>query len=853
MFQSRRVSGRKFAVCLASLLALLAVALTSAWPQASTGNLVVDLWQTFEFDTLNVANLDAHDGVSGQGAWSIVDASRAFSIGPAAENKTEGTINGMPDFGSRGLLDDGSKSGDMRVRWDFNSASRPLAMSFGFWFKVDDEFVGSYDEHDIIVVRRAMSSTNLYLKLTDDEQARIHIFCESRGYSAPILISPNTWYWVTGWWKLPDMAMAFRVYNVAREQVGSEQRINASPVNDRIGYFSVGSHIGPTDGDTTGFLYFDDVMADWTDATYPLGPGAPPSDNEPPSIPTGLSANAVSADQIDLAWSASSDDSAVSYRVFRDGVEVENTADTFYSDTGLTAQTEYSYTVRAYDEAGNESSPSDPVTETTGSFYKAAPPTFSPPGGTYQAAQSVTLATTSAGAAIYYTTDGSTPNTSSTAYSSPIPVQQFTVINAIAAGPDWVDSNVSTATYALRAAAPIISPAAGTYNAPLAVTLAHPDPNVTIYYTTNNAAPTTSSAVYSGPIPVSATTTVRAIAAAAGWTSSVEASSTYTLRAATPTFSPSGGTYVGAQSVTISSTSPGASIYYTTNGSTPTTSSTVYVGPIPVSTTTTIRAIAAAAGWTNSTAGSATYTITTSQAAAPTFSPAGGTYNAPQNVTLASTSPGVTIYYTTNGSTPTTSSTVYSGPIPVTRTTTIRARAAGAGWTNSTVGSATYTLRVATPTFSIPGGTYNTPQSVVLASASPGAAIYYTLNGNTPTTNSTRYTGSIAITRTRKVRAIAVISGWKNSTIAAATYTLRAAAPTFSPPGGTYNGTQLVTLSSASPGVTIYYTTNGSTPTTSSTRYTGPISVPSSRTIRAMAAANNWTNSTRTSATYTIN
>jgi hypothetical protein len=80
-------------------------------------------------------------------------------------------------------------------------------------------------------------------------------------------------------------------------------------------------------------------------------------------------------------------------------------------------------------------------------------------------------------------------------------------------------------------------------------------------------------------------------------------------QAATPTFSPPGGTYSTAQSVTISDTSSGVSIYYTTDGSTPTTASTRYTTPIPVSTTTTIRAIAAGSGWTNSAVGSATYTI----------------------------------------------------------------------------------------------------------------------------------------------------------------------------------------------------------------------------------------------------
>ena len=79
--------------------------------------------------------------------------------------------------------------------------------------------------------------------------------------------------------------------------------------------------------------------------------------------------------------------------------------------------------------------------------------------------------------------------------------------------------------------------------------------------------------------------------------------------AATPTFSPVAGTYTAAQSVTISDTTTGATIYYTTNGSTPTTSSTVYSGAITVASTETLEAIAAATGYTTSAVASAAYTI----------------------------------------------------------------------------------------------------------------------------------------------------------------------------------------------------------------------------------------------------
>ena len=79
---------------------------------------------------------------------------------------------------------------------------------------------------------------------------------------------------------------------------------------------------------------------------------------------------------------------------------------------------------------------------------------------------------------------------------------------------------------------------------------------------------------------------------------------------ATPTFTPTEGAFVGAQSVAINCATEGATIYYTTNGSNPTTSSSVYSSAISVSETTTIKAIAAKDGYNNSSVASATYTIT---------------------------------------------------------------------------------------------------------------------------------------------------------------------------------------------------------------------------------------------------
>lgn len=176
-----------------------------------------------------------------------------------------------------------------------------------------------------------------------------------------------------------------------------------------------------------------------------------------------------------------------------------------------------------------------------------------------------------------------------------------------------------------------------------------------------------------------------------GSSSTDSGGTTGTTAAATPNFAPAAGSYTGAQSVTISDVTPGATIYYTTDGTTPTAASSVYSGPVSVAMTETLKAVAAAPGYSDSNVGSASYTITLS-AATPTFSLASGSYMGAQTVTLTDATSGATIYYTTDGTAPTTASSVYSGPITVNYTETISAIAAASGYANSAAGSASYTI-----------------------------------------------------------------------------------------------------------------------------------------------------------------
>lgn len=255
--------------------------------------------------------------------------------------------------------------------------------------------------------------------------------------------------------------------------------------------------------------------------------------------------------------------------------------------------------------------------------------------------------------------------------------------------------------------------------------------------------------------------------------------------AATPTFSPAPGTYGPAQTVTISDSTPGATIHYTTDGSTPTTNSPQYSVPLTVSVTTTLKAMATASGYSNSAVATGIYTIN-GPAATPTFSPVPGAFGPAQTVTIYDATPGATIYYTTDGSTPTTGSTQYTVPLTISVTTTLKAIAAAPGYSNSQVGMGVYTINgaAATPSFSPAPGTYGSAQSVAISDATPGATIYYTLDGSTPTTSSTQFSGPFVVNVTTTVKALAAAAGYDNSSVASATYTIGPIITAISPTSG---------------------------------------------------------------------
>ncbi len=399
------------------------------------------------------------------------------------------------------------------------------------------------------------------------------------------------------------------------------------------------------------------------------------------------------------------------------------------------------------------------------------------------------------------------------------------------------------------------SPLPGIYNAVQTVTLSDATSGATIYYTLDGSTPTTSSAVYTTPISVTSDITINAIATLFGDVQSTLATGKYTLQNPAPAISPNSGSYTQPQFVTISDALSSASIHYTTDGTTPTASSTLYTAPIPlVAASTTVKAIAIGGGLDPSSVTQANYSLSFTLTATPTLSPAPGSFTSAQSVTLSDTTSGAKIYYTLDGSTPTTSSTLYTAAIPIASTTTLHAIAVANGYSASTMAGGTYTIKAATPVISPQSAaTFTTPVSVTITDTTSGATVYYTTDGSTPTTSSTVYTGAISVATTTTVNAIAAGGGYSPSSVASWTYNFKTATPAFSPESyGAYHAPVTVTITDTTPNATIYYTTNGSTPTTSSTVYSTPITLSTTTTLNAIAASPGNGNSAEMSWPYTI-
>jgi hypothetical protein len=327
---------------------------------------------------------------------------------------------------------------------------------------------------------------------------------------------------------------------------------------------------------------------------------------------------------------------------------------------------------------------------------------------------------------------------------------------------------------------------------------------------------------------------------------------------AAPVFNPPEGTYTSARSVTISCSTPGTTLRYTTDGTQPSATSVQYSGAINVSATTTLRAIAIKSGLMSS-FGRADFVIT-GKVAAPVVSPPSNSFTAPVEISITCATSNAVIRYTLDGSYPQPTSPVYGGPFTISSTSGVCAVARLGGWDDSDMSFSTIVINIppttaAPPAISPAGGLYYTDQTISITQ--PDAEfIYYTTDGSDPTVSGTRvqYAGTFTVTTTNTlVRAYAIDTDKTNqdSAIVSATYRLKAAMPVASPDpaAGPIGMSTIITLSSTTPGAAIYYNLSDLNPTT---LYDGTGITRSKPSLRAIAMKTGYEDSDTLAAEYSL-
>ncbi|MCC5816504.1 MAG: chitobiase/beta-hexosaminidase C-terminal domain-containing protein, partial [Leptospira sp.] len=485
-------------------------------------------------------------------------------------------------------------------------------------------------------------------------------------------------------------------------------------------------------------------------------------------------------------------------------------------------------------------------------------PGFSPAPGEFYQAIDVSIQTTLTDSQIFYTLDGTNPscpvidsegNTTTPSngelYEQPVSIPQPSLdgvyIEAIACGKlngRNVFTQIASGTFIvtnglLDPPTRDLAPGIFTTTQTLTLTASGAPPGIEIRYTEDGATPNCASPLYSAPINITSSRTIKAVSCLAGWSQSSILEGYYEITGTveTPEFSIENNTFNNDQNLTLSTNTAGANIRYAkSQGADPNPTltdcddGTPYTGPILLNwTNTRVIAIACRENWLDSPVSPMrTYDFTVQD---PVISPVGGTYQADINITATTTTNGATIHYNASGVALCSSGTTpvdLVANLPSSNDTTVSARACRDGYNLSNPVTASYTMTGTLPSpTSAPDPSIVQPDPINMtldfAATSPtGSTIRYTTNGITPDCDSigSDYSAPILISATTEIRAIdcKLTPLWNPSPPLIATYTIQGpvANPTFSAnpglEGGIYANDQTVTISTATPGADIFYT-----------------------------------------------
>ncbi len=525
------------------------------------------------------------------------------------------------------------------------------------------------------------------------------------------------------------------------------------------------------------------------------------------------------------------------------------------------------------------------------------PATSSENRATVKIGSKIRLYSNTEGSVIFYTMDGTEPaydvttleptNTNTIKYSA---TQGITVpeigdssiitITAVAYCKGLASSNIARLIFQYPAAvtAPYATPSAGAVTENTQVTLKTATEGAVIYYEAaygNDTPkdPTESSNVYdsSNPFVIGKKTTIKAYAVKDGMKSEI-VTFAYTVsdKLSVPTPSIDTGAVVASGTVIQLKADKGATIYYTVDGSDPKKSGNknVLIGTNVILSgkagdVVSLRTYASRTGYSDSEVGYYSYSISGYDGGIFADKETGSTVKNGEVIHLNTDVSNAKIYYTTDGSTPTESSTQGSA-VTIQGTPgeniTIKAIAVASG-TDKAVSAATFIYQIldklAAPTSSVPDGAVFTSESVVELTAEAGK-IYYTTNGEEPTTASNLYKKNITVDSAVTIKAIAVADDYQQSEVSTFSYGFasQVAAPVASYASGELDMGTEVAFTCETEGASIYYRTDGAEPDLNDKNglelYTGPLEINRATNFKVIAVKDHMQDSKVLTVGYTV-
>lgn len=461
-----------------------------------------------------------------------------------------------------------------------------------------------------------------------------------------------------------------------------------------------------------------------------------------------------------------------------------------------------------------------------------------------------------AGLKIYYNLSDATPDLISDLYTGSINITRNSTLSFIAYLDKTPITKVKRERFKILIKPIEVSPLSGEFTADkMVVSLQSKTEGTTIIYTTDGSNPSRENGfIYSEAVEISYFTILKFFAYKEGFEDTAISRYAYSFKVLPPEINPFvEGTDIEIYNdalIKIGCQTPSANIYYTLDGSIPSSNSYLYDGSIILTPdkekeTVTLKTVAYKYGFAYSELKEQKYIF---KVASVGVYPQGGIYENPLSVVLTSSLNGSKIYYTTDGSEPTNNSTLYETPIEINDTTTIKAIAIKEGFTNSDVLTALYSFKVKTPFFSKPSGLYSENPEISINCLTTDATIRYvkTIDENeNPDENSTIFEGAkITVEEPYFVKAIAYKNGLSASDVAVFKMSrninyVKADTPVFSIAEGNYDTVQSVKISTSTGGSKIFYTIDGTTPDFEKSAYfddsEGTLDIFNSQTVKCIA------------------